>query len=67
LHQFIGWGVAAIALNLSSLDRLGPVWAYVKPAYGLVQRALFAVWFGWCAGVGVLLFRRSAGLGKGVD
>jgi len=50
---------AAIALNLSSLDRQGPVWAYVKPAYGLVQRALFATWFGWCAVVGVLLFRRT--------
>jgi hypothetical membrane protein len=25
---------AAIALNLSSLDRQGPVWTYVKPAYG---------------------------------
>lgn len=52
---------AAIALNLSSLDRDGPVWAYVKPTYGLAQRALFAAWFGWCAGVGVLLFRRPFG------
>ena len=50
----------AIALNLSSLDRHGAVWAHLKPAYGLVQRGLFAAWFGWCAGVGVLLFRRSA-------
>ena len=50
----------AIALNLSSLDRHGAAWAYMKPAYGLVQRGLFAAWFAWCAGVGVLLFRRSA-------
>lgn len=50
---------AAIALNLSSF---GPTWAYVKPVHGLVQRALFAGWFGWCAGVGVLLYRHDAGL-----
>lgn len=47
------WG--AIALNLSSFDRRGVAWAYVRPSYGLVQRALFAAWFGWCAGAGVLL------------
>lgn len=44
----------AIVLNLSSF---GPIWAYIKPCYGLVQRSLFAAWFGWCAGVGVLLYR----------
>jgi hypothetical membrane protein len=49
------WG--AIALNLSSLDRQGLVWAYVKPVHGLTQRALFAAWFGWCAVVGLLLFQ----------
>jgi hypothetical protein len=49
------WG--AIALNLSSLA--GPVWAYVKPVHGLAQRALFAAWFGWCAVVGLLLFKRN--------
>jgi hypothetical membrane protein len=47
----------AIALNLSSLDRQGLVWAYVKPVHGLTQRALFAAWFGWCAVVGLLLFQ----------
>jgi hypothetical protein len=36
----------AIALNLSALDRQGALWALVKPEYGLVQRALFASWFG---------------------
>ena len=45
----------AIALNLSSFAAL--IWAYVKPVHGLVQRALFAAWFGWCAMVGILLFR----------
>jgi hypothetical membrane protein len=47
----------AIALNMSSLDRHGEVWAHVKPAYGLAQRALFAAWFGWCVGAGVFLFK----------
>ena len=50
---------AAIALNLSSLDRQGAVWAYVKPAYGLAQRALFAAWFGWCAAVGLYFLQRK--------
>jgi hypothetical membrane protein len=47
----------AIALNLGALDRQGALWALVKPNYGLVQRALFASWFSWCGGVGVLLRR----------
>jgi len=49
----------AIALNLSSLYRQGLVWAYVKPVYGLAQRALFAAWFGWCGVVGLLLVQRK--------
>jgi hypothetical membrane protein len=48
---------AVICLNLSAFDQHGLVWAYAKPIYGIIQRALFATWFGWCAGVGVLLFR----------
>jgi hypothetical protein len=52
----------ALVLNLSVLARHPMAWAYLKPAYGLVQRALFAAWFGWCGGVGVYLFRASAGL-----
>jgi hypothetical membrane protein len=48
----------AIALNLSVLDRQGALWALVKPEYGLVQRALFASWFGWCGGVGILSSER---------
>jgi hypothetical membrane protein len=47
------WG--AIALNLSAFA--APVSAYVKPVHGLAQRALFAAWFGWCAVLGILLFR----------
>ena len=49
----------AIALNLSSLYRQGQVWEHVKPVYGLAQRALFAAWFGWCAVVGLILFREK--------
>ncbi len=49
----------AIALNLSSLDSQGPVWALVEPYYGLAQRALFAAWFGWCTAVGILLLQRK--------
>lgn len=48
----------AIALNLATLDRDGALWAWEKPFYGLVQRALFATWFGWCAGLGLLLYGR---------
>ncbi len=50
---------AAIALNLSSLDTQGAVWASVKPVYGLAQRTLFAAWFGWCALLGLLLFQKK--------
>ena len=49
----------AIVLNLSSIDRQGLIWAYVRPVHGLAQRALFAAWFGWCAVVGMLLFQRA--------
>ena len=52
----------AILLNLSSLDRQGLLWAYVKPLNGLAQRSLFAGWFGWCAVLGVLLFQHSRSL-----
>lgn len=49
--------VLAIAANLVTLDRGGTLWAQVKPFYGVVQRLLFAAWFFWCAGYGVLLKR----------
>ena len=51
--------VLAIAANLSVLDRNGALWAHEKPVYGIVQRALFAVWFSWCAGTALLLLRRA--------
>lgn len=67
--SWIAWGLtcAAIALNLSSLDRDGSLWAAVAPSYGLAQRALFASWFGWCAAVGVLLFHQEFRRLRGVD
>src|SRR5262249_18286055 len=49
----------AIAMNLSALDRMGALFAYEKPFYGLVQRALFATWGIWCAGIGLLLSWRK--------
>src|SRR5258707_3696770 len=51
--------LVVIGLNLSAFDRHGLVWAYAKPVYGLVQRALFAAWFVWCAVVGVLPVQRQ--------
>lgn len=49
--------VLALAGSLTTLDRHGAIWAFVEPVYGLVQRALFAAWFFWCAGFAVLLMR----------
>ncbi len=45
----------AIAANLTTLDRHGDLWALIRPFYGVVQRLLFAAWFCWCAGYGMLL------------
>jgi hypothetical membrane protein len=45
----------SIALNLTTLDRHGALWAAVRPFYGLIQRSLFAAFFAWCAGIGLLL------------
>jgi hypothetical protein len=49
----------AIVANLSSMDRGGTLWLYARPVYGLVQRSLFAAWFGWAAVIGLMLFRES--------
>jgi hypothetical membrane protein len=49
----------AIVLNLASMDRSSALWASEKPVYGLVQRSLFAAWFGWAAVVGLMLYRES--------
>jgi hypothetical membrane protein len=49
----------SIGLNLSSLMRHSSIWLEIKPFYGLVQRSLFAAWFTWCAGLGLLLWRRD--------
>ena len=57
LFTLLVW--VAIVLNLSSLDRSGALWASMKPVYGVVQRSLFAAWFGWCAVTGLMLHRAS--------
>jgi Protein of unknown function (DUF998) len=50
----------SIALNMTSMVRQGSLWMHIKPYYGLVQRSLFAAWFCWCAGLGVLLWQRRS-------
>jgi len=49
----------SMGLNMSTL---APSWLAMTmvPVYGLVQRSLFLVWFGWCAVMGVLFWRRSS-------
>lgn len=47
--------VVAMGLNLAVLDRDGALWAFERPIYGLIQRSLFACWFVWCSGVGLIL------------
>ena len=49
--------LVAIALNLASF--VSSIWIYLKPYHGLLQRALFAAWFGWCALAGLLLYWRG--------
>jgi len=49
----------SIALNLASIGR-GEIWTHLAPVYGLVQRSLFALWFGWCAILGLMLWRKTA-------
>jgi hypothetical membrane protein len=49
LMTFLVW--CAIAANLVVFDRQSALWMEMRPFYGLVQRALFATWFVWCAGI----------------
>jgi len=49
----------ALGLNMSAMFRQSEVWAYVRPVYGIAQRALFAAWFGWSAVVGLMLFQSA--------
>jgi len=50
----------AIVLNLATLDRQGALFTWERPFYGLIQRALFLAWFGWCAITGVMLAHAPA-------
>lgn len=52
----------SMGLNMSSL--YPPLWAELKPINGLVQRSLFLVWFGWCAVIGIGMWRRERELGS---
>ena len=52
----------SMGLNMSPL--YPPLWAELKPINGLVQRSLFLVWFGWCAVVGIGMWRRERELGS---
>jgi hypothetical membrane protein len=49
----------SMGLNMSTMSPDSGLAMAVKPVYGLVQRSLFLVWFGWCAIVGLLLWRRE--------
>jgi hypothetical membrane protein len=49
--------VLAIAINLIPLLRPADLWADIKPAFGIVQRSLFASWFLWCGGYALFLLR----------
>ncbi len=46
-----------IGVNLLALVRPAEIWALIKPVFGVVQRALFASWFVWCAGYAMLLMQ----------
>lgn len=50
--------VLAIVANLSVLNPHSNLWAYERPMYGVVQRALFAAWFLWSAIIGAVLTRQ---------
>jgi len=43
-----------IAASFVVFFRQSTLWMEIHPFYGLVRRALFAAWFIWCAGVGLL-------------
>ncbi len=45
----------AIIANLSTLDREGTLWHREAAFYGVVQRSLFAAWFAWLVGAGLIL------------
>ena len=53
-----GPNVCAIVFNLAPgfSKRIATT---LEPIYGVVQRAIFVTWHGWCAAIGVLLFVRS--------
>jgi hypothetical protein len=67
----VSWSAAALLLlsvlvNLGYMGVLGEqlraqLQPGLQPVYGLVQRSLFLIWFGWCVMVGLILLRRERG------
>jgi hypothetical protein len=49
----------ALGLNMIPMFGRSEIWTVLHPVYGVVQRSLFASWFGWCAVVGVMLFQSA--------
>jgi hypothetical membrane protein len=49
-----------ILANMTPMFRPEPLWHEMKPFYGIVQRALFVSWFGWIAGIGLMLFGQTS-------
>lgn len=47
----------SMGLNMSTMSPNSWLAMTVMPVYGLVQRSLFLVWFGWCTVIGFLLWR----------
>lgn len=54
----------SMGLNMSPMYPESWLWVHLKPINGLVQRSLFLVWFGWCAVIGVGMWRRERELGS---
>jgi len=64
--SWIAFGILwiSVAVNLGYIGLLGDVArgelrSALEPVYGLIQRSLFLIWFGWCALFAALLMREE--------
>jgi hypothetical membrane protein len=59
--SWIMYAAVWIALGLNMIPMFGhsEVWARLHPVYGIIQRLLFATWFGWGAVVGAMLYQST--------
>jgi hypothetical protein len=64
IFSFIFFLLLWVSMGLNMSPLYPPLWAELKPINGLVQRSLFLVWFGWCAVVGIGMWRRERQLGS---